>query len=172
MGPFQVPLLVAEFQPPQRLAAELPPPQTSGFMPEPLTGLGALAPGRRCTYAEAVAQGEAAYERAIAAHAHAEQRRGEQLARAQSDHEQSVSRERERVRQQHAVVDQMARDFAEGKRKAVADYFSGALTVQRYPKRLPDQREGRLPATRPRAEDRHRPAAHDGDPRARIGGST
>ena len=76
MGPFQVPLLVAEFKPPQRLAAELPPPQTSGFMPEPLTGLGALAPGRRRTYAEAVAQGEAAYERAIAAHAHAGQRRG------------------------------------------------------------------------------------------------
>jgi len=136
-GRFKVPLLAAEFKPPQRLATELPPPQASDFMPEPLAGLGALAPGRRRAYAEAVALGEAAYEQAIAAHAQAEQRRKEQLAQAQSDHEQSASRERERVRRQHAVIDQMACDFAEGKRKAVADYFSGALTVQRYPSDFP-----------------------------------
>ena len=134
---FKVPLLVAEFKPPQRLATELPPPQASDFMPEPLTGLGALAPGRRRLYAEAVAQGEAAYEQAIAAHAEAERHRMEQLERAQSDHEQSASHERERVRRQHAVVEQMARDFAKGKRKAVADYFSGVLTVQRYPSDFP-----------------------------------
>ena len=48
-----------------------------------------------------------------------------------------MSRERERARRQHAVIDQMARDFAEGKRKAVADYFSGVLTVQRYPSDFP-----------------------------------
>jgi restriction system protein len=134
---FKVPLLAAEFKPPQRLATQLPPPPASEFMPEPLTGLGALAPGRRRAYAEAVAQGEAAYEQAIAAHAQAEQRRRKQLARAQSDHQQSMSRERERVRRQHAVADQMARDFAEGKRKAVADYFSSVLTVQRYPSDFP-----------------------------------
>jgi restriction system protein len=134
---FKVPLLAAEFKPPQRLATELPPPQASDFMPEALTGLGALAPGRKRAYAEAVAQGQAAYEQAIAAHAQDEQRRREQLARVRSDHEQSVDRERERVRRQHVVVDQMARDFAEGKRKAVADYFSGVLAVQRYPSDFP-----------------------------------
>ena len=32
---------------------------------------------------------------------------------------------------------QQARDFAEGKRKAVADYFSGVLAVQRYPSEFP-----------------------------------
>ena len=130
-------MLVAELKPPQEFATELPPPQASDFMPEPLTGLGALAPGRKRAHAEAVAQGEGAYEQALAAHAQAERHRKEQLARAQSDHEQSVSRERERVRRQHADVDQMARDFAEGKRKAVADYFSGVLTVQRYPSGFP-----------------------------------
>jgi restriction system protein len=134
---FKEPLLVAEFKPPQLLATGLPAPQVSEFVPEPPTGLGALAPGRRRAYAEAVAQGEAAYGQAIAAHAEAERRRREQLAQAQSEHEQSVSRERERVLRQHAVVDQMARDFTEGKRKAVADYFSGALTVQRYPSDFP-----------------------------------
>jgi restriction system protein len=134
---FKVPLLVAGFKPPQELAMELPAPQASEFRPEPPTGLGALTPGRKRAYAEAVAQGQAAYEQAIAAQAQAERRRGEQLARARSDHEQSVSRERERVRRQHADVDQMARDFAEGKRKAVADYFSGVLTVQRYPSGFP-----------------------------------
>jgi restriction system protein len=134
---FKVPLLVAEFNPPKRLVTELPAPQASDFMPGPLTGLGALAPGRRRAYADAVTQGEAAYEQATAAHTQAERSRREQLARAQSDHEQSMSRERGRVRQQHAAVDQMARDFAEGKRKAVADYFSGVLTVQRYPSDFP-----------------------------------
>lgn len=134
---FKVPLLAAEFKPPQRLATELPPPQTSDFLPEPPTGLSALAPGRRRAYAEAVAQGEAAYQQAVTAHAQAERSRREQLAQAQSLHEQSVSRERERVQRQHAVVAQMARDFADRKRKAVADYFSGVLTVQRYPSDFP-----------------------------------
>ena len=134
---FKVPVLAAEFKLPQRLATELPPPQASDFMPAPLTGLGALAPGRKRAYADAVAQGEAAYEQAIAAHAQAERYRKEELARAQSDHELSVSGERERARQQHAVVDQMARDFAERKRKAVADYFSEVLAMQRYPSDFP-----------------------------------
>ena len=134
---FKVPLLTAEFKPPQRLATEPPPPQASDFMPEPLTGLGALAPGRRRAYADAVAHGQAAYEQAIAAHAQAERDRREELERAHSEHELSVSRERERARRQHAVVAQMARDFADGKRKAVADYFSGVLTVQRYPSGFP-----------------------------------
>ena len=98
-------------------------------MPEPPTGLSALAPGRRRAYAQALAQGEAAYEQAVAVHGQDERGRREQLAQAQLDHEQSAERERERVRRQHAAVDQMARHFAEGKRKAVADYFSGVLTV-------------------------------------------
>jgi len=106
-------------------------------MPEPLTGLGALAPGRKRAYAEAVAHGEAAYKQAAVAHAQAERDRKERLARARSDHELSVRRERERVRQQHAVIDQMARDFADGKRRAVADYFSGVLAVQRFPRDFP-----------------------------------
>ena len=130
-------MLLAEFKPPQELATELPAPQASDFMPEPLTGLGALAPGRKRAYAEAVAHGEAAYEQAIAAHAQAERDRKERLARARSDHELSVSREREQPGRQHAVIDQMARDFADGKRKAVADYFSGVLAVQRYPSDFP-----------------------------------
>ena len=40
------PLLVTEFRPPEQLAMAAPAPQESDFMPEPLSGLGALAPGR------------------------------------------------------------------------------------------------------------------------------
>jgi hypothetical protein len=95
-------------------------------------------PGRALTGSQARVRGSCAgYEQAMDAHAQAERSRRELLARAQSAHEQSVARERERVRRQHALVDQMARDFAEGKRKAVADYFSGVLTVQRYPSDFP-----------------------------------
>jgi restriction system protein len=136
-GRFKEPLLLTELKPSQQLATEPPTPQASEFRPEPLTGLGALAPGRKRAYAEAVAHGEAAYEQAIAAHAQAEQDWKERLTRARSDHELSVRRERERVRQQHAVIDQMASDFADGKRKAVADYFSGVLAMQRYPNDFP-----------------------------------
>lgn len=134
---FKEPIFVAEFKPPPQLAAELPPPRASDFMPEPLAGLGALTRGRKRAHAEAVANAEAAYEQATAVHLQAEQRRTGQLAREQSDHEQSASRERDRVRQQHAAIDQMAGDFAEGKRKAVADYFTGVLAVQRYPSGFP-----------------------------------
>ena len=134
---FKVPSLVADFRPPEQLATALSPPRASDFLPEPPTGLGALLPGRKRAYEAAVTQGETSYRQAIAAHAQAEQDRKEQLAQAQAAHEQSVSRERERVGRQHAVVDEMARDFAEGKRKAVADYFSGVLTLQRYPGDFP-----------------------------------
>ena len=134
---FKEPLLVTEFRPPQGLAAELPPPRASDFMPAPLNGLGALAPGRKRAYAAAITQAEASYAQAVAVHAQAERDRKEQLARAQSDHEQSVDREQARVRRQHAVIDLMARDFAAGKRKAVADYFIGVLSVQRYPSDFP-----------------------------------
>lgn len=134
---FKEPLLLNEFKPSQELVVEPPAPQVSDFMPQPLTGLGVLAPGRKRAYAEAVAYGEAAYEQATAAHVQAERDRQERLTRARSDHELSARHERERVRQQHAVIDQMARDFADGKRKAVADYFNGVLAVQRYPSDFP-----------------------------------
>ena len=134
---FKEPLLLTKFKPPRELTTELPAPQVSDFMPEPLTGLGALAPGRKRAQAEAVSHGEAAYGQATGAYAQAERDRKERLARARSDHELSVHRERERAGRQHAVIDQMARDFADGKRKAVADYFSGVLAVQRYPSDFP-----------------------------------
>lgn len=129
---FKTAVMIPEFKPPKRLTSELPSPQMADFLPEPPTGLGALTPGRRRAHAQALAEGQAAHEQAVTDHAQAERHRKEQLAKAQSDHEQSASRERENVRHQHAAVDQMARDFADGQRKAVADYFIGVLTVQRY----------------------------------------
>ena len=134
---FKVPVLAAEFRPPTGLANELPPPPEADFMPDPPTGLGALTPGRRRAYAQAVAQAKAAYEQAANSHVMAERSRRDLLARAQAAYRQSVSREQERVRRQHADINQMAREFADGKRKAVADYFSGVLTVQRYPGDFP-----------------------------------
>lgn len=134
---FKVPRLAAEFNPPERLAEPVPSPREADFMPEPPTGLGALAPGRRRAYATAVEQGEIAYWQAVSAHAEAERSRVQELARARAAHQQAASRERSRVDRQHESVDQMARDFAEGKRKAVADYFSGVLAVQRYPGDFP-----------------------------------
>jgi restriction system protein len=134
---FKAPLVPAEFKPPKGLASELQPPREAGFMPDPPTGLGALTPGRRRAYAQAVAQAKTAYEEAVNSHVVAERSRRDLLTRAQAAHRQSVDRERERVRRQHADIDQMAHEFANGKRKAVADYFSEVLTVQRYPGDFP-----------------------------------
>jgi restriction system protein len=131
------PMLLAEFRPPSQLTAAVPAPQEHDFMPEPLSGLGALAPGRKRAYAAAVAQGRSAYERAVAEHAQTEQARWQQLARARAEHERAVARERERIQRQHGAIDQMASDFATGRRKAVADYFHQVLAMQRYPGDFP-----------------------------------
>jgi hypothetical protein len=88
---------------------------------------------QRRAYAQALAQAKAAYEQAASSHVVAEQRRKDLLALAQAAHRQSADRERQ-VRRRH---DQMAREFADGKRKAVTDYFRGVLNVQRYPGDFP-----------------------------------
>ena len=60
-------------------------------MPEPLSGLGALAPGRKRAYADAVAQGQADYEQATAAHAQAEQRRRSSWRMREQNHETALA---------------------------------------------------------------------------------
>jgi restriction system protein len=127
------PMPQARFQPPPQLAEPAPAPEPDAFLPPPLSGLGVLAPGRKRAHANAVAQGQAAYEQAVAAHARTEQDRLKQLAHAQAAHGKALAGDRERVRRQHAAIDQMARDFAAGERKAVAGYFAEVLAVQSYP---------------------------------------
>jgi restriction system protein len=134
---FKEQMRVIAFRPPEAHASPAPEPQVHDFMPEHVSVLGALAPGRKRAYAAAVAQGQAEYERAVAEHARGERSRLEQIARARDAYEQFAVRERERIRLQHATVDQMAKDFAEGKRKAVADYFREVLAMQRYPGDFP-----------------------------------
>lgn len=131
------PMPRAQFQPPPHLAAPAPAPELTAFLPQPPSGPGALLPGRKRAHAEAVAQRRAAYEQEAAEHARAEQDRLEQLARARAAYERALAGERERVRRQHAAIDQMASDFAVGKRKAVADYFTEVLAVQSYPGDFP-----------------------------------
>ena len=75
--------------------------------------------------------------RALAQHLQAERGRQELLVRAHAEHEQAVACERERIQQQHAVIDRLAGDFAAGQRKAVADYFREVLARQRYPSDFP-----------------------------------
>lgn len=130
-------MLLADFRPPTQLAEAAAEPQERDFMPEPLSGLGALAPGRKRAYAAAVAHGRADYERAITAHVRAEQARCHQLAHARAAYETAIIRERERIQRQHDAIDQMANDFAARRRKAVADYFCQLLAMQRYPGDFP-----------------------------------
>jgi restriction system protein len=131
------PMPEARFQPPPQLAEPAPAPELNAFLPQPPSGLGALAPGRKRAHADAVAQGRVSYEQAAAAHARAEQDRLEQLARARASYERAQAGDCERVRRQHASIDQMASDFAAGQRKAVAGYFAEVLAVQSYPGDFP-----------------------------------
>ena len=131
------PMPEARFQPPPQLAEPAPAPELNAFLPQPPSGLGALAPGRKRAHADAVAQGRVSYEQAAAAHARAEQDRLEQLARARASYEKAQAGDCERVRRHHASIDQMASDFAAGQRKAVAGYFAEVLAVQSYPGDFP-----------------------------------
>ncbi len=130
------PMFLPEFRPPQDLAPG-PRPEENEFLPEPPTGLGALAPGRKRAYAAALETGGAAYAEALARYAQSERDRHERLARARADHEQITTRERLRIQKQHDFVDRWTVDFAEGTRKAVADYFREILAAQRYPGDFP-----------------------------------
>lgn len=125
----------ARFQPPAEIAEPAPAPRLD--VPQPPSGLGALTPRRKRAYAEAVAQRRTDHEQAMAAHARAEQERLEQLARARACYERSLAGDRERVRRQHAAIDQMTGDFAAGNREAVAGYFAEVLAVQSYPGDFP-----------------------------------
>jgi hypothetical protein len=105
------------FQPPSSLAVPAPAPELGDFLPQPPSGPGALLPGRKRAHADAVAQRRAEYEQEAARHARAEQGRLEQLALARAAYERALAADRERVRRQHAAIDQMARDFAVGRGK-------------------------------------------------------
>jgi len=129
------PMPRARFQPPPHLAAAAPAPQL--VLPAPPSGPAALLPGRKRAHADAVAEARAAYEQKAAEHVRTEQDRQEQLARERAAYERALAADRERVRRQHAAIDQMASDFAAGKRKAVANYFTEVLAVQSYPGDFP-----------------------------------
>lgn len=134
---FKEPLDLAEFRPPPELAVPGHRPEEHEFLPQPPSGLSALAPGRKRAYAAAMEEGRAAYARALAQYAQDEQVRQEHLNRARVEHERLIASERGRIRQQHAAVERWAADFAAGRRKAVADYFREILVTQHYPSGFP-----------------------------------
>jgi restriction system protein len=121
------------FRPPPHLAAATPAPEL--HLPEPPKGISAF--GKRRAHEQETAQRHAEYEEAVAEHARAEHDRLEELVKARAAHDSSLAQARERVRRQHARIDQRERDFAEGRPSAVAAYFREVLSVQRYPADFP-----------------------------------
>lgn len=136
-GHLKEPMSLPRFHPPDELTTPEPQPQESDFLPQSPTGLLALSPGRKRAYTAALEDGRAAYAKALTRHAQVERDRQQRLASAEADHEQLVATERLRIQKQHELVDRWADDFAAGKRKAVADYFSEVLAAQRYPSDFP-----------------------------------
>lgn len=126
-----------DFHPPADLASPGRPPEERDYLPAPLSGLAALSPARRRAYALAEQESRQRYHRDVSAYEDNEQRRKETLEQARSQYEAWCRQERERVGRQHQAVDRWAADYAEGKRKAVADYFAHVLRSGRYPVDFP-----------------------------------
>ncbi|SNT64236.1 restriction system protein [Streptosporangium subroseum] len=126
--PWQIP----EFRPPAGLTTPAQPPDERDYAPEPLSGLTMLLPGRKRAHALAERENRERYHRDVTAHAESERERQATLEDERLRHEERCRQERARIERQHEVVDRWAADYAEGKRKAVADYFVQILGSGRY----------------------------------------
>ncbi len=96
-----------------------------------------LSPGRRRAHVLAEQEGRERFQRDVSAHAERERQRHAHLEAARARHEQSRRQDHVRIEHQHEAVDRWAADYAEGKRKAVADYFVQVLGSGRYPADFP-----------------------------------
>lgn len=86
------PMLLPEFHPPPELAVPGRQPEENDFLPEPPSGLSALAPGRKRAHAAAVEEGRAAYAQALTQYGQTERARQEQCRRSsESPHLRSLN---------------------------------------------------------------------------------
>jgi restriction system protein len=122
---------------PGQLGVPEPPPQPDPFLPPPLTGLRRLIPGAKRSHEEVTELGSRRYEEALAAHAAWEEGRERSLAQARLEHERGRDEAQREADDWNAQVDQFAREYQEGKPRAVTDYFRLVLDRSEYPEGFP-----------------------------------
>ena len=114
-------------------------PRRRAYMPEALSRLESLKPGRRREHQRAHEKAESDYKRDLAQHKQAE------LA-----HKTKVAREQARIEARNQELDQFMLDFAESQPEAIAEYFELVLERSAYPPDFP--KEAELVFTADRAE--------------------
>lgn len=127
---------IPPFQP-GALAVSEPPPLREEFMPEPLSAFGKLVPGAKAKYAQATADGEAAFERAKGEHAERAIAREAELAEVRKRYAADVEKMKARAEAQHKEIDELRVRFEGGDPEAVVEYFSLVLDVSSYPEDFP-----------------------------------
>ena len=117
---------------PGSLEHEEPAPDSAAFAPPPLGGLASLKPGAKRRHEEAVAEGNARYQRAVSQHAERETDRRRKLGEAKARFEAETEALDDAVERQHAAVDELQARLAAGDPDAVTEFFSNVLQPDRY----------------------------------------
>jgi|SRR5579863_334081 len=104
-----------------------PIPTETDFQPPPLNFLQRLIPAAVQKHDQAVADGEAKYQDAIAAHQRSETERAAQLANLRAKHAERLQAEQRRVDELNAAIDEKAANYRAGELHGVIEYFTTVL---------------------------------------------
>ncbi len=114
-----------------------PVPILESYLPRPLTTVGRLIPGAAKRHNDQVACARTTYEAAFKAYVERERIRKAKLEEAIAEHHQKAEDLKAKVATQHKEIDELKRDFEEGKREAITAYFSAVLATSAYPESFP-----------------------------------
>src|SRR5258708_2436147 len=96
-----------------------------------------LVPGAKAKHEQAVAEGQRAYDEALAEYAVRERERAHALAKASAEHEAEAEAIRARVAAQNREIDAFRARFDAGDPSAIVEYFSLVLAASSYPEDFP-----------------------------------
>lgn len=120
---------------PGSLATPIPKPEMEPITP-PST-FGALVPGAKAKYEAAVHQAAEVHEAEVAEWRQAEQKRQDDLARAQANHEERIAKEQQEVERANAQIDAFDSRLDAADPSAIVDYLGMVLDRSRYPDDFP-----------------------------------
>jgi restriction system protein len=127
--------VVAPFEPGD-LGTPLPVPVWEDFAPPPPGVVSGLM-GGKARHARAREAARAAFERACADYAVAEDARARQLDQARAAHDTRVTAIEAEVREHNAAVDELEGNFRAGVPDAVEEFFGQVLALSQYPSGFP-----------------------------------
>jgi restriction system protein len=116
-----------------------PPPALDTYLPAPLRGLDSLLPWVKEKHNRQVEDAHARYNVDQQEYQRRQTLYQEELAQARDLYDQHVAEIKRQTDQQHSEVDQLRKDFEEGKPDAIAAYFMLVLEASVYPTGFPQR---------------------------------